>query len=215
MDKRLRELERRWRRLRTAESEAALLTERLRVGDLSRERLMIAAECGHEASRVILGLPKETAPADLEEWLCRLQELGREPWLRVQIAVARDIGLQQWNSVHDDPTPTRLLDAIEQALASPGRRSDAQVQRAARRLGSLLEETADAVEGEAEEAALNGGRMAMNVYLATLPASALGVPRNGWEYPNPDFVAFCESPGRWEEGVRQAIRNAVPGWALG
>ncbi|MBX3467141.1 MAG: hypothetical protein KF878_09625 [Planctomycetes bacterium] len=49
-DGKLRELERRWRKTGSPDDEAAYLLERVRVGDLSRERLELAAYCGHEAS---------------------------------------------------------------------------------------------------------------------------------------------------------------------
>lgn len=42
-DEKLRELERRWRESGTVEDEAAYLLERVRVGDLTQERLELAA----------------------------------------------------------------------------------------------------------------------------------------------------------------------------
>ena len=42
-DARLRELERRWRESGSTEDEAAYLRERVRVGDLTQERLELAA----------------------------------------------------------------------------------------------------------------------------------------------------------------------------
>lgn len=54
-DERLRELERRWKETRAAQDEAAYLVERVRSGDLDRERLWLAACVGDEASREALG----------------------------------------------------------------------------------------------------------------------------------------------------------------
>ena len=42
-DQRLRELERRWKESGSPDDEAAYLLERVRVGDLTRERLHLAA----------------------------------------------------------------------------------------------------------------------------------------------------------------------------
>lgn len=57
-DGRLRDLHRRYLQTGAVADEAALLSERLRSGELTRERLELAAYCGHEASRGAAG------------WLC-------------------------------------------------------------------------------------------------------------------------------------------------
>lgn len=54
-DERVRELERRWRESGTVEDEAAYLRERVRVGDLSQERLELAALVGHKAAVDVVG----------------------------------------------------------------------------------------------------------------------------------------------------------------
>ncbi len=58
-DTKLRDLERRWEETGSPDDEAAYLLERVRVGDLSRERLELAAYCGHEGARKV-GASKET-----------------------------------------------------------------------------------------------------------------------------------------------------------
>lgn len=52
-DTKLRDLERRWRETGTVDDEAAYLLERVRVGDLTRERLDLAAYLGHRACRAV------------------------------------------------------------------------------------------------------------------------------------------------------------------
>jgi len=49
-DSKLRELERRWRETKSVEDEAAYLRERVRVGDLTQERLELAAVAGGRAT---------------------------------------------------------------------------------------------------------------------------------------------------------------------
>jgi len=49
-DARLRELERRWKETGSPDDEAAYLLERVRVGDLTRERLELAAYCGRQGA---------------------------------------------------------------------------------------------------------------------------------------------------------------------
>lgn len=71
-DARVRELERRWRETGAVADEASHLLERLRVGGLPRERLELAASCGHEAARLATGLQT----VDLATLLARLD---REP----------------------------------------------------------------------------------------------------------------------------------------
>lgn len=50
-DRRLRELERRWQETGNVQDEAAYLVERVRAGDLRRERLELAARWGHAGAR--------------------------------------------------------------------------------------------------------------------------------------------------------------------
>lgn len=59
-DQKLRELQRRWKETQSVEDEATYLLERVRVGDLSKAALELAAYCGHEAAR----LACSTAPGD-------------------------------------------------------------------------------------------------------------------------------------------------------
>lgn len=64
-DSRLRELERRWRETGSAEDEAAWLSERLRVGVLSREHLVLAAKLGHLAA---LRVAADVEEEDEDDW---------------------------------------------------------------------------------------------------------------------------------------------------
>lgn len=66
-DARLRELERRWKETKSPDDEAAYLLERVRVGDLTRERLELAAYCGQASARIVL--PDSKASGYLVEWI--------------------------------------------------------------------------------------------------------------------------------------------------
>lgn len=59
-DSKLRELERRWKETGAVEDEAAYLLERVRAGDLTQERLELAAYCGHEAAGCAVSLPRSS-----------------------------------------------------------------------------------------------------------------------------------------------------------
>lgn len=54
-DERLRELERVWRENGTCDSETALITERLRTGQISRRQLLLAAVLGHPIANAVVG----------------------------------------------------------------------------------------------------------------------------------------------------------------
>lgn len=83
-DTRLQELERAWRASGSVEDEAAYLRERVRVGELTQERLELAAYCGHAGARRrtrAQGLTDELeATPELLRAVCRLG--GREAWVR-------------------------------------------------------------------------------------------------------------------------------------
>lgn len=82
----LRKAERRWRETGAVGDEAAYLLERVRVGDLKRERLVLAAYCGHKAARVALGEGAPSVPADTRSWIA-----GIDPSVHgvVDVAVGR------------------------------------------------------------------------------------------------------------------------------
>jgi len=75
-DSKLRELERRWKEIGSVEDEARYLLERVRVGDLEREKLELAAYCGHEAAALAL-TPDNPEPADVEDLLALLEQRQR------------------------------------------------------------------------------------------------------------------------------------------
>lgn len=91
-DSRLRDLERRFRETGAVADEGAYLAERVRAGDLDRDRLVLAAYCEHPAAREALGsaapqvdrVPAPTASA----WA-----LGLDIW---RTSVGSDIGRVTW-----------------------------------------------------------------------------------------------------------------------
>lgn len=64
-DERLREAKRRWKESRSVEDEAQYLLERVRVGSLRRERLELAAHCGHLGAVTATALGKADLLAGL------------------------------------------------------------------------------------------------------------------------------------------------------
>ena len=86
-DQRLRELERRWRETGSVEDEAAYLRERVRVGDLTQERLELAAYCGHEGATRATEVPRMELSALLE----MVHESGELPTLICAASIMKQL----------------------------------------------------------------------------------------------------------------------------
>lgn len=87
-DERLRALERRWRETGSVEDEASLLLHRVRTGELTEERLALAACCGQAGARMAMHGAGSSAvvPGDRGELLALLERGG--PWMLAAAAVA-------------------------------------------------------------------------------------------------------------------------------
>ena len=115
-DQKLRELECRWRETGSVEDEAAYLRQRVRVGDLTQERLELAAYCGHEGASAAtnLGPPR----LGLEGWACGLSAFGQAVSVRALVALGR-LQLATWELLYpEDHTQREALESAEQWLLS-------------------------------------------------------------------------------------------------
>ena len=72
-DERLRELERRFKETGTIEDEATWLLERVRAGELVRDKLRVAADLGHQASQLTLS---DQGPESIDHAICYSPGLG-------------------------------------------------------------------------------------------------------------------------------------------
>jgi plasmid stability protein len=127
-DRRLRNLERRFRNSGSVEDEARLLLERARAGELEPARLALAAFLGHAGARLACGQLSAVEPEDLTllltaDGLPRLHQaldsFGREASLRGLLALAelaRD-QLAEWPHVTD--LPLGVLATAEAWLLDP------------------------------------------------------------------------------------------------
>jgi hypothetical protein len=93
-DPRLRDCERRWRESGAVTDEAALLNQRVRVGDLARERLELAAFVGGSAARLALGWTDPLRPLEAYVVPAELPLPSRE-----DVSSAEDLGLFRLGSV--------------------------------------------------------------------------------------------------------------------
>ena len=119
-DAKLRELERKWKESGSVEDEAAYLRERVRAGDLTQERLELAAYFGHAAAgrALPMSLIQAAAPADLG-WE-RLEADGPEAVVRGLLAVSR-AALNEWERPgRASSRPRASIAAVEAWLACKG-----------------------------------------------------------------------------------------------
>jgi len=124
----LRELERRWQRSGALLDEVALLRGRVRAGELSPERLELAAFCGHAGAGAACSSASQVPERDPQEALAALARWGKPAVVCVCVLAARTV-LPLWMSQGGLSYPQRCLMAAEDWLASP---SDSLVAEAGR-----------------------------------------------------------------------------------
>lgn len=100
-DHKLRELERRWRETGAVEHETAYLRERVRVGELTLDRLELAALAGSAACAAVLGRGPGEAMLVRSELERVLLLIGPARLARIAVAIARQ-GLSQWELSLED-----------------------------------------------------------------------------------------------------------------
>lgn len=121
-DKRLRGLERRWKESGSIEDEVKLLQERVRMGDLTQERLRLASYCGHPASLAALNMIGPTSPDSLEtleEWFRGLEAWGIESHLRGSLAVTKLVLPYFERSTPEDLRPRQAIQSAIDWIACP------------------------------------------------------------------------------------------------
>ncbi len=204
-DSRLRE------RTRGERDTVRALTERRRAGLLTREQIQLAAYCGHEAARVVVGESCSCglAPEDATD-LCLDEPGGWGEWLR---------GLERWPGAQLRAS----LAAAELAWAHLLRLHGSMPQEARRALESVrayMDEPTDdrlrawmvAWSGTSESAWLPAPRESVNGRVHEIQAAARAVaPFPPGTIGGPDYER-CRHEG--ERRAREAICAALIGWAL-
>lgn len=130
------------------ESQARLLVERLRGGELTEAGLRLAAALGDQGAALALGVEAAAVTDDLRELLELLDAIGKAKYLvRAAVAGAERV-LPQWVAVSADPTPRWALEAALAWYRCPcGQHRDA-----AREAGDRAEEaTLDLPPGPAND----------------------------------------------------------------
>jgi hypothetical protein len=214
-DTKLRELERRWRETAAVDDEAAYLQERVRMGDLARERLELAAYCSHEGAR--MALPGyEPARTRLERWAVGLRRWGRPVATRGAIAAAR-MAVDAVRDVWTDQRIELVLLRAEEWLLVPCDHAAQAVREAAL---ESAEAVVEAPLGAAREAASAGMAVAHEIWHAD------GGPRHVTPWGDIASVGIERGPecavaalkrlgsDAAEEEIRRCMGLALSGWAL-
>jgi hypothetical protein len=219
-DAKLRDLERRWKETGTVEDEAAYLLERVRVGDLSRERLELAAYCGHEAARRAVGPTAADAArhADTAEWYAGIRRWGTEPLARGAVAAVAWACTAYKSLRPDDPRCGLAIEAARRWCVRP---DEAACTAALRASQEAVEAARDLhrVDDEPHQRAYLAAESAAHVARACF---VIGPSHRQGECPKELVLAVAYAERRIghlaraqsSPEVRRAITQAVTDWAL-
>ena len=226
-DERLRELERRWKETGSVEDEAAFLLERVRVGELTQERLELAAYCGHPASQAAVGeagLRRQAAALrDVQPWLKQdaSQFFGmctgpvETEWKR-RLADAEWIyGLGLWGKAV--AVRASLLITAQLPLAAPAARE--AVRAAEAWLESPDSSSTDLAQRQSETAMLESSRCGESqtellcAHYAALAAAKEEVERVVAAANRCAYLAATRALS--PERVTKAIKDGLVNWSLG
>jgi hypothetical protein len=224
LDERLRKLEREAAQ-GDASATARLLVERVRLGELSDERLRLAAYLGHPTAREAVGdaLP---APEDALEWVRALDGHGREACVRAALTAARHSLPVSGHPVSADVEAA--LDATAAWLACPCEEHSGMVRRTLEAaLGSLFQRPRYSYTPEV----FNGGRAGvsaaavvlhpstlLNRFYQPLIAQSLGLRSYTYSLGTLTAAAFywTLALGHCSRNeLREEIRADLIGWAVG
>lgn len=236
MDASLQALERRWRQTGAAEDEARWLAARLRTGDLPRERLVFAADLGHQGACLALNRPVDEAEAierlrGGDPSQSALGRLGRAGLVRLALAVVEEHGdLVQAHVGRVHRLATGLLGVVRAWCLEPTPARAARVQAAAEPLWTvqggptrpqrtavlLARRVAEGVTSPSPQA---GRSVELALRMVGDLDALLEAPRS---LPPPALLDDLRARGGGEtarEGyeralLRRARRDVVP-WALG
>jgi hypothetical protein len=200
-DQKLRDLERRWRETGTVEDEAAYLLERMRVGELSSEKLELAAFCAHEGARRALGSDAPALPTEVEAWLIGLRDRSHHAALRAGLALAA-LALPEWEALHpSDSRPRMALDTVREVLAETEGSRESSAAAADEANDAAIETERD--PNRASSAA------SCAAALADFAAGAFGMILDVYE-----CARDALGPSWDTTAIRDTLRGEVVGWAL-
>lgn len=199
------------------ESQARLLVERLRAGELTEAALRLAAALGDAGAGLALGVEAAAPTDDLRDLLEVLDAIGKAKFLVRAAAAAAERVAPQWAAVSADPTPRWALEAAWAWYRCPC----PQHRAAAREAGDRAEEAtldlppgtnadpfASACAAASAKAAAEAARVPSDPVPISAALAALEHAASSLRYGQ----VF---KGDAEAEVAGAVRRAFLAWALG
>lgn len=145
-----------------------MLVERIRLGEISDERLRLAAYLGHPTAREAVGSAMPAPPIDALEWVRALESHGRESCVRAALTAARHNAPAAEHPVSRDVEAA--LDATASWLGCPCEEHAGTVRRTLEAaLGSLFQRPRYSYTPEV----FNGGRSGVSAAAVVLHPSTL------------------------------------------
>lgn len=117
-DRQTRQLERLWKCSGAPEEGVIYFRARMRAGDLSPDRLKLAAYLGDEAARRALGVSEVRIPPEIQRWVRVLACWGHEALIRTLLVTAR-WNLEKWEGLVWDRRPRSAIESTEAWLRCP------------------------------------------------------------------------------------------------
>ena len=202
-DTRLRELERRWKETGSPDDEAAYLLERVRVGDLTQERLELAAYCGHGGAAAAIHADRAEAslPTDPTALALSLDRWGSRCLVRALVAVGRAC-----LTVLDDELVGRELDEVL-ALAEAWTRGAANSDAIRAQVEALGADWDQGIRSTVRPCAWAAREAASTAVQAEETGTVLPSWRRG-------IVGRALSAGMTTEALASTMRGSLVDWAL-
>ncbi len=215
-DEKLRELERRWKGTGAVEDEAAFLLERVRAGELTQERLELAAYCGHQAATAAMA--HQPFSGTLEDWVRGLAGFGFAPVdqlaARVAVAVADSVqGGWERRGDDGDDTPQQAIDATRAWIDCPC----SNHLRAAERTAEIAHETGEDRGYESFQAGPGAGPVSQPAHVAGDCAEVPGNWTNLINVIRSAAIALGQTEDPVDvvpEQIQQIIGVVVGTWSL-
>lgn len=213
-DQKLRELERKWKETGSVEDEAAHLRERVRVGDLTQERLELAAYCGHAGATLAISEAPSGHSSDFVEWF-----RGLDRWPGAQIQAAAEV-VGHCVSAFRHQLPARVVTghaSVLKCLECPCATHAAVANTVAESLSAFANSIPE-------------GAILLNLYGCIQAVAALGRGASAiWEqdaeaakdqvkwaavYPLRCPPQVVPTQAQWESHLKAAAEAATARWAL-
>lgn len=187
-DARLRVLERRWRETGVVADEAAWIIERLRVGDVIRERVRAAAILGYPAATMVMTHRKHHKRSFMHA--LKVHGVGSQGWVRALVVILRRI----CDHFRFNPRPALIIEILQLAWVWSNNPESEVVPSRAWNLGNQSGITACGLTGMPDEVAFR---------FAAVLATFLRRPSNDFHCDLQQFILHY--------GGRSGVPFLVPG----